>query len=88
MLKDDPQLEEDCRRFGIEVNLTARWEKGTPHHPQSIALMGAIAQIDFTFCNDYFGWSTGGDGDTGETLMYEMDVYFELQDARLKERPS
>jgi hypothetical protein len=29
---------------------------------------------------DYFCWKTGGDGDNGETLMYQMDAFFELFD--------
>jgi hypothetical protein len=27
--------------------------------------------------HDYFGWKCGGDGDNGETLMYELDILFE-----------
>jgi hypothetical protein len=35
---------------------------------------------DFNDYADSFGWKVGGDGDNGETLMYEMDAYFEQKD--------
>ena len=62
---------------GIELN---RWEKGIDHDPRSVKLVESLCQIDFQAFKDYFCWSTGGDGDNGETLMYEFDVYFELLD--------
>jgi hypothetical protein len=67
----------------IETDVNIRWEKGIPHHPESEKLMKAIADIDFVLCDDYFCWKTGGDGDNGETLMYEMDIYFEAKDKGL-----
>jgi hypothetical protein len=78
---------------GIEYDINKRWEQGTPHHPKSEALFKRIEQIDFEFCDGYFDWQAGGDGDNGENLMYEMDIYFEEQDAlrsdvALKERKS
>ncbi len=69
---------------GVEYDINKRWEKGTPHHPNSVKLFKRIAQIDFELCSDYFCWKSGGDGDNGETLMYEMDIYFEEQDALLR----
>jgi hypothetical protein len=54
-----------------------RWSEGIDHHPRSVELMEFIAAMDFKHYNDYFCWKTGGDGDNGETLMYEMDAYFE-----------
>lgn len=63
-----------------ECELGDRWSEGTEHHPRSIALMNAIENIDFCLYNDYFCWKTGGDGDNGETLMYQMDAYFEMLD--------
>lgn len=68
------------RSVGIETNVTKRWENGKVHHPKSIELMDIIAEIDFELCDDYFCWKTGGDGDNGECLMYEMDIYFEAKD--------
>lgn len=62
---------------GIE---TKRWEKGIPHDPRSIEIVNAIKQIDFEVFDDYFGWKTGGDGDNGESLMFELDIYFEAKD--------
>lgn len=72
---------DQAEEFGVETDINKRWEEGTDHHPESIKLMDALSYIDFNCCNDYFDWNTGGDGDNGETLMYEMDIYFEVQDA-------
>ena len=57
-----------------------RWEKGIDHDPRSVKIVKALADIDLHGFNDYFCWKTGGDGDNGESLMYELDVYFELLD--------
>jgi len=71
---------ERAKKLGIETNLTKRWENGVNHHPKSIDLFKAIEDIDFCLCSDYFQWKSGGDGDNGESLMYEMDIYFEVID--------
>jgi len=55
-----------------------RWEEGIPHHPLSERLMKFISQHDYTDRLDVFQWKTGGDGDNGEELMYEMDPFFEF----------
>lgn len=57
-----------------------RWESGTPHHPISERLMSFLQTHDYEDYGDSFCWKTGGDGDNGETLMYQMDVFFELMD--------
>ena len=54
-----------------------RWSLGMSHHPRSMKLMEFIAAMDLKHYSDGFCWKTGGDGDNGETLMYEMDSYFE-----------
>jgi hypothetical protein len=54
-----------------------RWENSIKHHPMSKRLMKFLEEHDFRDYNDYFCWKTGGDGDNGETLMYEMDAFFE-----------
>ena len=66
----------------IDYNITKRWEKGTSHHPKSKALFKRLAEIDFKHGGDYFHWKSGGDGDNGETLMYELDVIFEEDDVK------
>ena len=71
---------EHAQSLGIELDINKRWEKGIDHHPKSLELMEAVSDIDFILCEDYFCWKTGGDGDNGESLMYEMDIYFEYQD--------
>jgi hypothetical protein len=57
-----------------------RWGQGVEHHPMSMRLMKFLSDHDFHDYNDYFGWNMGGDGDNGETLMYEMDAFFETLD--------
>ena len=66
-----------------ELGLTKkqRWENGTPHHPMSERLARFLGEHDYTDYGDYFCWKFGGDGDNGETLMYEMDAFFELLDS-------
>ena len=65
-----------------ELGLTDkdRWGDGIDHHPKSVRLMKFIEEHDFKDYNDYFCWKTGGDGDNGETLMFQMDAFFELMD--------
>ena len=65
---------------------THRWERGIPHHPKSAELMRFLADVDFHAYGDYFGWKLGGDGDNGETLMYEMDAFFENEEQLRAER--
>lgn len=73
-----------CQAAGIETDINVRWEKGMDHHPKSQATMKMIAASDWLFGNDSFCWKVGGDGDNGETLMFLMDIGYELEDA---ERP-
>lgn len=61
----------------VERDITIRWENGIAHHPKSVELFYALAKIDFSLGGDYFCWKSGGDGDNGEHLMYELDIYFE-----------
>ena len=65
-----------------ELNLTnlPRWEEGMPHHPMSKRLMEFLKQHDFNDYGDHFCWKSGGDGDNGETLMFQMDSFFEMLD--------
>lgn len=69
-------------RTALELNLTTkdRWADGIDHHPMSKRLMKFISDHDFVDYKDYFCWKIGGDGDNGETLMYQMDAFFELLD--------
>jgi len=57
-----------------------RWGEGINHHPASERLMKFLVEHDFNDYGDYFCWKTGGDGDNGETLMFEMDSFFEMLD--------
>ena len=70
--------------MAVETNLTKRWEKGTPHHPRSVALYKSIEELDWKFGGDFFCFKSGGDGDNGEHLMYLMDIHFETEDKKKK----
>lgn len=52
-----------------------RWEEGVPHDIRSERLARAIAEIDAEN-GEYFGFKFGGDGDSGEDLLYILDIYF------------
>ena len=66
----------------MQLTTKNRWEEGMPHHPMSERLMSFLEEHDFNDYDDYFCWKIGGDGDNGESLMYEMDAFFELLDIR------
>jgi hypothetical protein len=57
--------------------ITRRWEEGVDHDPRSIEIFKGIAKIDLEIGGDYFCWKYGGDGDNGEHLLFELDIYFE-----------
>ncbi len=59
-----------------------RWEDGVNHHPKSLRLMEFLLDYDFCKYDDYFCWKKGGDGDNGETLMYQLDAFFEMLDKK------
>ena len=61
-----------------------RWSDGIEHHPESEKLMKFLKEHDMKDYGLAFDWETGGDGDNGETLMYQMDAYFELKDEQAK----
>lgn len=65
-----------------ELGLTSkdRWGEGIEHHQKSVKLMNFLKEHDFKDYGMCFDWETGGDGDNGETLMFQLDAYFELMD--------
>ena len=65
-----------------ELNLTSknRWEERINHHPKSERILEFLKEHDFYDYNDHFCWKTGGDGDNGESLMYQLDALFEMLD--------
>lgn len=62
------------------MTINERWEQGIPHDPRSEELFRFLEDIDLNECGDSFCWKSGGDGDNGETLMYQLDIYFEGKD--------
>jgi len=73
---------QDAKDLGINLGEVDRWENGIDHHPMSERLMSFLEAHDYNDYGDYFCWKSGGDGDNGETLMYEMDAFFETLDAK------
>lgn len=69
-----------CIKHGVEHDVNKRWETGMDHHPEAEVLARAIGNVDFHLCNDQGDWNFGGDGDNGESLLYSMDIIFELRD--------
>lgn len=69
---------EMAKKLGL-TNIN-RWEKGMEHHWKSDLLMNFLREHDFNDYSDYFCWKVGGDGDNGETLMYQTDAFFEMLD--------
>jgi hypothetical protein len=59
-----------------------RWEEDIPHHPMSERVAKFIADHDYMDYGDGFDWKFGGDGDNGETLMYQLDAFFEFLDSK------
>lgn len=74
-------LIERCKNNNIIFDATQRWEQGTEHHPEALQIFEMVQSGDFAFCNDYFDWRSGGDGDNGETFLYSLSIMLELRDA-------
>jgi hypothetical protein len=62
-----------------------RWDEGIDHHAMSKRIMTFLKEHDLYDYGDYFCWKSGGDGDNGETLMFQMDAFFELLDIQQKD---
>jgi len=73
----DP-MEDYQKAQGLGLTQQKRWENGVPHHPLSERLGRFLVEHDFRDYGDYFCWKVGGDGDNGETLMFQMDAFFEM----------
>jgi hypothetical protein len=81
MNRHNENILDKCKKYNINTDINYRWEHGIEHHSKSLILMDHLQIIDFEFADDSFCFKIGGDGDNGETLMYEMDIFFELEDA-------
>ena len=69
-----------CEANNIETDIVKRWEQGIPHHPLSEETGSFLESVDWLFCDNFFDWKFGGDGDNGEFLLYELDIMYELLD--------
>ena len=61
------------KRFNVEY----RHEQGVEHHVKAKEMFKLISNADRFFGEDYFCWKSGGDGDNGEILMYQLSALFE-----------
>jgi len=59
------------------MNAEERWQQGIPHDPRSMEIFRILEAADVEDC---FEWEKGGDGDNGEILMFQLDVWFAEQD--------
>lgn len=73
MIKDDYTHASDAGLIKKD-----RWGQGIPHHPMSLRIVKFLQKHDSNEWSDYFDWRIGGDGDNGETLMFQLDAFFEL----------
>lgn len=80
VLESQKELLKRLSNTEIELDINKRWKNGIEHHEKSIELAVLIGDLDFVFGDDSFSINFGGDGDNGETLMYILDIYFELLD--------
>jgi hypothetical protein len=78
-------LLERLKKAGIDGE-EDRWSEGIDHHKRSDMLVRDLAEIDWMFFGDSFGFKVGGDGDNGEILMYELDILFALYDAEFRSK--
>ncbi len=62
-----------------------RWGEGIDHYPMSLRLMDFLKEHDFNDYDDHFCWKSGGDGDNGEALMFQMDAFWELMDGNKRQ---
>lgn len=79
MSKDQDNTHALAKVFVREHKLD-RWGDGIEHHPKSVEIVKFLSELDLHCYADYFCWKTGGDGDNGETLMYQLDAFFEAKD--------
>lgn len=73
-------MEDYITAKGLGLTNIDRYTLGLSHHPMSERFMKFLVEHDWVDYNGYFDWRTGGDGDNGETLMFQMDPFFELLD--------
>ena len=85
-MKNLIELKRVLKEYGIETDLAKRWQEGIPHHPKSEELGRMLEALYWVFGGDAFVWKFGGDGDNGEHLLYELDIYFELKDCQNETR--
>lgn len=72
---------------GEAGNLTPhqRWDAGLPHDPRSHEVFEMLRDADLDL---YFDWQSGGDGDNGEHLMFQLDSWYARKDRIAQPDPS
>jgi len=67
-------------KVAITIPVDERWEKNIPHDSRSEEIYKWLEEYDFKHGSDFFCWKSGGDGDNGEWLMFELDEFFAAKD--------
>ena len=80
MCKSQKELQERLRLLEVETSINKRWDEGWEHREDSNQLARELADLDWLFCSDSFGFRFGGDGDNGENLLYLLDILFDLRE--------
>jgi hypothetical protein len=68
------------KKLPPHLTIGKRWEEGIDHDPRSIEMVEFMSMLDWEECDGSLDIQMGGDGDNGESMMYLLDVYFELKD--------
>jgi hypothetical protein len=76
----EAELFKKAEEYGIDTDITHRWEQSVEHHPKAKAIARSIAAADWLWGGDCFGFKFGGDGDNGEHLIYLLDILFAIED--------
>ncbi len=80
MNKHNKNIMNKYKKYNIDTNIMSRQRKGIEHHPKSLLLMDHLKTLDFEIADDYFHWRLSANGENVEILLYEMDMFFELED--------
>jgi hypothetical protein len=67
-----PLFKEKIKMKNIQKLLNDRWENGTPHHPEALAIVYAMVK----YLPD-MDIKMGGDGDYGEEFLYALSQWIE-----------
>ena len=80
MNKHNKNIMDKYKIYNIDTNIMSRQRRGIEHHPKSLLLMDNLKILDFEIADDFFHWRLSNNGENIEILLYELDMFFELED--------